>query len=73
MRHQVGIGKITVVVCVFLRAHIFGDTDNIIPPACLLYKCATLAQHTDLAFNFISRRATHAAEGIHIFDLNFFA
>ena len=72
MRHEVRIRKISVIMRVFFRAHAVRNAGVIIPTPCFLHELAALLQHFNLPGNFVFRRAPHAAEGIHVFDLNLF-
>ena len=69
--HHVRLGKIAVIVGVFLGAHFLGDAGGVVPAAGGLDELAALADDFDLAGDFVFQRAAHAGKAVHVFDLDF--
>ena len=72
-RHQVRLREIAVIVRVFFCAHRFRGAAQIIPTAGFLDELSPAFQSLDLSRNFILEGAAHAAETVHVFDLDFSA
>ena len=58
-------------MCELFCAHEKRFARGIVPTARLLLESFTALQQPDLTLNLISKRAPHAADRVHVLDLNF--
>src|SRR5882724_2144919 len=70
-RHKIGIWEIAVVVGELFCAHEKGFASHIVPSTRLLLEFFAALQDADLTPDLVSKGATHAANRVHVFYLNF--
>uniref|UniRef100_E6PYF8 NAD-specific glutamate dehydrogenase n=1 Tax=mine drainage metagenome TaxID=410659 RepID=E6PYF8_9ZZZZ len=71
-RRQVRLGKIAIVVGLFLGAHGIGAAFSGVPEACFLADLATGFDDLDLALDLVFERGADEAKAVDVFDFDFF-